>query len=127
MANNFAFRFGSGGAPGLSTTPFLNAYSQLPQGTQGEWNYNDPSTGFEYFLKQLNPSMAQDRSLRSLYESLWRRFGIDSLSNPNMNSGGWMQWLGKQDWNKEYAGLDPRQRGDSGSQYMRPARWVAFT
>jgi hypothetical protein len=38
-----------------------------------------------------------------------------------------MDWLGRQDINKELANLHPSMRGERPDTFMRPARWVAFT
>jgi hypothetical protein len=119
---NFAYQ---AGRSGLSTNSYNT--TPIPGGAHQYYNYTDPKLGFEYFLSQLNPSLSQDRTLRQLYDQLWGRFGHQAMNNPTDSSYKWMDWLGRQDINKELANLHPSMRGERPDTFMRPARWVAFT
>lgn len=120
---NFAFR--AGAAPGLNTYRFNN--TRIPGTAINSWNYDDPQGGYEYLLSMLNPSISQDRTMRSLYDQMRGLFENQMALNPRDTSYNWLNWLGKQNWNRELAALSPDMRGQRPGNFIRPARWVAFS
>jgi hypothetical protein len=89
-----------------------------------------PDAAYSYWLKRLNPTTVQDNMLRKLYTRMYADYEGGQITDPrNENPGtafNWVDYLSRQDPNKELARYGPEARNENSRQYTRPARWVAF-
>lgn len=86
-----------------------------------------PEAGYEQYIRSLFPSFANDQALRRLYNVFRTRYDADVARGGAPESGTrWMDWLARQDPNRELARLPAEYRGEQPGRFSRPARYVAF-
>ena len=123
---NYAVR----GAPRLDLSAYRTALSNLTPRNYTLFE-EDPAAAYEWWLSIMRPylSFRDDQSLRRIYDLLRTRFNAEVASTGVEQSGmRWVDWLGRQDPNRELARLPGELRGfdASAARFTRPVRFISF-
>jgi hypothetical protein len=111
----------------VNTNPWMQALKGYTQGQTVEMNWS-PYMGLEAFLQQSNPSQSGGATIRSMYDMMQQRYGLQSFNamakgeqNPN-----WVDYLKDFDYGREFARLTPATRREQPQKFMRPVRTVTY-
>lgn len=111
----------------VNTNPWMQALkNNYNDADQSEMTWS-PYLGLEEFLRQTNPSTSTGATIRSMFDMMQQRHGMQNYQNMQAGVSGprWTDYLRDFDWGREMARLPAGARKEQ-NKFMRPVRTVTY-